>query len=1066
MNIIEPIIDSNIAYIISNNRQNLYLIDQDNNIFQVNLNGLSTQVSVNGVVYLANRIRDIVVFQDTLVIGGDFGLKYWNISTQQWERLAIFTAGSSSFISNALFPNSVFKLAVSNNKLYILGNFVNAQTQTGGNSVSSPYIVAFNGESFQSVIRKPALPPINVSSLIPKSSSYIYANDNVVSLYVHNNNIFILNKGFFDGRNLTIGTRGSSAFTDIAQNGSSTLYTINSDGILTTTLINGNVINDYRAGDELFFVGLVQKNNSTPQTIYSKLNLNNKTLSRAYDIVNFDGTSSVTNQVAASVINTGVDTYNVSSSYIDNNNYKSDSLYEFPALLNNYQFKKVINNISVYGGLNSSLQPIDNYEKSRSALFIDSANRLWSLMTSGHNIPLSQETRFGSGMVLYDLDYGQLKLNGSIKQAVLGLDTIMVLTANGEIYAWGSNSYGQLGGDIPIGSSIDTPIKIEGDNYDKLYCKNHTFYAIKKDGSMYAWGRNKIQFASNSNAFIYMIPGFTTDFVQTPIQVNIEIGLSSTPVDRLGQELNSDMGQLWEMVSIGPFSIYAIDKFGLLYHWGGMPNVNIASTYIQPAQTNANAYIKSFNSGAPGNTTTTEPILLGCPAWEGTSVTGSDPGKYLFIDHDSTLISTRVGINNIILDGHIAIFSYEKNDQTYTEIWDKNIVDRDVETSTNFTTQAGINSIPTSISSNTAVSNTKSLSYNNIYSNNLKYLEGYKELLVKFMFCDTYNILSSSQIPSPSIYDGRTNIRLGAIDKDDILRLESSINFKWDYITKNKKWQSFNPYYAIDEFGNIFVLPYGGNTLQAYPFVYPYRLLIENIDNIISSNKICDLTSTSSVISDMIILNNKIVVGGHIPLGNNFYSDRHLVVYDLNTGLVLDLDIPTNSIFSAQSVNQLIPLSIRDAIAPPPTPSNTPSVSPTNTTTPSQTPTVSQSSTTTPTPTETPTNTPTISESATNTPTPSITRTLTPTRTPTKTPTATPTITKTSTPRGTSTPTVTSSKSPTPTTTKTPTNSQTLLVSWKRDGQHVQFSSTDQDGVIPLNCDCLADEFNRRNTND
>jgi hypothetical protein len=89
---------------------------------------------------------------------------------------------------------------------------------------------------------------------------------------------------------------------------------------------------------------------------------------------------------------------------------------------------------------------------------------------------------------------------------------------------------------------------------------------------------------------------------------------------------------------------------------------------------------------------------------------------------------------------------------------------------------------------------------------------------------------------------------------------------------------------------------------------------------------------------------------------------------------------------------------------PTPTPSNTstPTVTPTNTPTNTSTPTVTPTNTTTPTvtPTETPTNTPTttptVTPTNTTTPTSTVTptNTSTPTETPTNTPTTTPTVTQ------------------------------------------------------------------------
>lgn len=107
--------------------------------------------------------------------------------------------------------------------------------------------------------------------------------------------------------------------------------------------------------------------------------------------------------------------------------------------------------------------------------------------------------------------------------------------------------------------------------------------------------------------------------------------------------------------------------------------------------------------------------------------------------------------------------------------------------------------------------------------------------------------------------------------------------------------------------------------------------------------------------------------------------------------------------------------------SPTPTPTNT--VTPTNTPTKTVTPTITP--TNTPTRTVTPTVTPTFTptNSPTNTPTPSVTPTYTPTNSPTNTvtPTRTPTVTPTYTPTSTVTPTVTPTYTPTSTATPTPT---------------------------------------------
>ena len=63
-------------------------------------------------------------------------------------------------------------------------------------------------------------------------------------------------------------------------------------------------------------------------------------------------------------------------------------------------------------------------------------------------------------------------------------------TITGEVYAWGNNSYGQLG----IGNTTykqSTPQKIEGlTNVEEIYAEDRSVYAKTTTGEVYAWGNN------------------------------------------------------------------------------------------------------------------------------------------------------------------------------------------------------------------------------------------------------------------------------------------------------------------------------------------------------------------------------------------------------------------------------------------------------------------------------------------------------------------------------------------------------------------------------------------------
>ena len=65
-----------------------------------------------------------------------------------------------------------------------------------------------------------------------------------------------------------------------------------------------------------------------------------------------------------------------------------------------------------------------------------------------------------------------------------------VINSKGEVYAWGSNSCGELG--IGNTEDQDTPVKIEGlTNVEEIYTVDNSSYAKTAKGETYAWGNNE-----------------------------------------------------------------------------------------------------------------------------------------------------------------------------------------------------------------------------------------------------------------------------------------------------------------------------------------------------------------------------------------------------------------------------------------------------------------------------------------------------------------------------------------------------------------------------------------------
>ncbi|MGE5328107.1 MAG: Calx-beta domain-containing protein [Deltaproteobacteria bacterium] len=79
--------------------------------------------------------------------------------------------------------------------------------------------------------------------------------------------------------------------------------------------------------------------------------------------------------------------------------------------------------------------------------------------------------------------------NNMIKQIAAGVSHTVVLKADGTVWAWGSNEYGQLGNNTGTSSSI--PVQVSSLTKVSAVAAggNHTI-ALKRDGTVWTWGKN------------------------------------------------------------------------------------------------------------------------------------------------------------------------------------------------------------------------------------------------------------------------------------------------------------------------------------------------------------------------------------------------------------------------------------------------------------------------------------------------------------------------------------------------------------------------------------------------
>ena len=166
----------------------------------------------------------------------------------------------------------------------------------------------------------------------------------------------------------------------------------------------------------------------------------------------------------------------------------------------------------------------------------------------------------------------------------------VAIKADGTLWSWGQNTYGQLGNNSTANSSIPVQENTQATNWAAVSAGGNHTVAIKADGSMYAWGRNNvgqlgIAAGDTTNRNVPTRVGTATDWAYVSAggshTVAIKTGGSmyawgANDISQLGDgtmtncqtplQIGSDT---WTAVATGQRHTVAINKNGELYAWGG-----------------------------------------------------------------------------------------------------------------------------------------------------------------------------------------------------------------------------------------------------------------------------------------------------------------------------------------------------------------------------------------------------------------------------------------------------------------------------------------------------------------
>ena len=119
----------------------------------------------------------------------------------------------------------------------------------------------------------------------------------------------------------------------------------------------------------------------------------------------------------------------------------------------------------------------------------------------------------------------------TITQVAAGATHSLALATDGTIYAWGKNEYGQLGNDSTTNSSVPVAVKTAGTPMaGKTIIQIHAGYehslALASDGTVYAWGRNNSGQLGKNDATDVHIPA-AVQTLGTPMAGKVIVQLAA-----------------------------------------------------------------------------------------------------------------------------------------------------------------------------------------------------------------------------------------------------------------------------------------------------------------------------------------------------------------------------------------------------------------------------------------------------------------------------------------------------------------------------------------------------------
>ncbi len=164
-------------------------------------------------------------------------------------------------------------------------------------------------------------------------------------------------------------------------------------------------------------------------------------------------------------------------------------------------------------------------------------NFLWMEDDTLWGVGRNEFLSLGSGE---DIDYSthiRVELPETPVAIETGFGQVLMLTENGEVYAWGRNGKGQVGN----GSvwNVRKPCKLPLTNIVQICCGGHFSLALDGDGNLWGWGNNEYHTLSASQE----------EYYTTPIRIETgDIRIAS--------------------IAAGGYTVALLDEDGAVWTWG------------------------------------------------------------------------------------------------------------------------------------------------------------------------------------------------------------------------------------------------------------------------------------------------------------------------------------------------------------------------------------------------------------------------------------------------------------------------------------------------------------------